>query len=263
LDGRAAANGVSFRLEDEQPRALAEEQPLAIEIERLALLRRHRGKAHEAAELQFLQELRGARDDDIGAPAANEIGSETDRVVSGRARRGQRQHHPLGADRARDVDRQERRPVARDERALHFLPLDPRLIEVGEDLRLAHRRADHDRGARPLERVGGEPRVLDRHARGGKRHRRAAAGSTRLGRRQVIARREAFHFTGELATEPGGVERLDARDSAPPRLEAAEEILASEADGADDSDPRHEYPRPLLHARLIAAPLHMRTTPRP
>ena len=61
LQARAAAHGVRLALEDEQPGALAEEEPLAVQVERLASLRRHRGEADEAAELELLEELGGAR----------------------------------------------------------------------------------------------------------------------------------------------------------------------------------------------------------
>ncbi len=242
LGDGAAPDGVLLRLENDQPRPLAEDEPLAVQVERLAAIRRHGGEPHEAGELELLNEFGGAGDDHVGAPCADQVGAEADRVVARRARRGEREHHALGADGAGDVDRQERRAVLRQERALHAARAagDPRVVEILEELGFAHRRAEDDRRAPAAQRFGRDARVLDRHARGREDHRGAAPGAPRLRGREVIARAEVLHLTGEVAAERGGIERLDRRDAALPFGEGTKELFATEADGADDAHARDE-----------------------
>ena len=117
------------------------------------------------------------------------------------------------------------------------------MVELREDLRLAHRRSEDDRRARPGELRRLERGVRDGHARGGERHGRAAAHAAVLAVGQVVARVELFDFAGVLAPEGRGVERSDRGDSARAGLERAKERLAPEPDRADDADTGDEDPR--------------------
>ena len=199
----AAPVRVGLALEDEEPRALAEQKALPVQVERLTPLGRHRREAHEAAELQLLQELRGAGHDHVGAARADQIGREGDRVVARGAGGRQGEHHPPGAERARHVDGQESRAVARDERPgdRPLTPEDPLLLELGEDLRLAHRRAEHHGRARTRELGRQDLRVANGHARRGEGHRRAPTHPPLLAVGQVVARVEVFDLTGIFATQ--------------------------------------------------------------
>ncbi len=95
----------------------------------------------------------------------------------------------------------------------------------------------------PRRSSGVEPRVFDRHAPRGERHRGAAAGVADLGGGEVVSRAEALHLAGDSAPEGGGVERLDGRDAALAFGQRAEELLAPETDGTDDADARDEHAR--------------------
>ena len=93
----------------------------------------------------------------VGAPGADLIGGEADRVVPGGAGGGEGLHHPARAERAGDVDRQER--ASRSGAASPGRPSGPSWIqapvELAEDVGLAHRRADDHRRALARERVVG------------------------------------------------------------------------------------------------------------
>ncbi len=70
---RAAAHRVGLGLEHHHPRALADEEPLAVEVEGLAALRREGAEAREAGVLDGLEHLRRAGDHHVGAARADEV----------------------------------------------------------------------------------------------------------------------------------------------------------------------------------------------
>ena len=53
------------------PRALAEDEPFAVEIEGAASLGGHRREPHEPEELKLLDQVTRARHDDVRAPRAD------------------------------------------------------------------------------------------------------------------------------------------------------------------------------------------------
>ena len=130
------------------------------------------------------------------------------------------------------------------------------VVEVGEELRLAHGRPEDDRGARARElRRASSPASVDGHARGGERHRRAAPHAPLLGLREVVARLEVLHLAGELA--PERARRRTTRPGEMPLLPAAsarKNASSPEPDGADDADAGDEHARDdrAMPRRLIA-----------
>ena len=120
---------------------------------------------------------------------------------------------------------------------------DPRVVEVLEDVGLAHRRAEDDRRCAARCSVSRrEPGVVDRHARGGERHREQRPVRRALGRGEVVARRGSP--SPRRRTARPSVDASNASTGEMPLLPAAsarKKASLPEPDRADDADARDEH----------------------
>ncbi|KAK4044941.1 hypothetical protein OUZ56_032347 [Daphnia magna] len=233
-----SANGVGLALEHNDPGPFADDEPLAVLVEGLAAVGRHRRKADEAGVLELLEDFRRSGDDDIGLAGANEVGGDADRVVPGRARPRERELHPLGTKRPRDMDRQERRRELGNEGTFYVVGAvaNPTIFKDFEDIDLAHRRPDDDGGPRSAEVPFVDLRIGNRHAGRRERHRRRAPGTTGLRRGEVVFRAKLLDLTAERAPELRCVEGIDRGNARPPRRQSFVKRLLSEPNRAHDAD---------------------------